>query len=263
MKIVNCGCGKKYDKRMLNLDFNGNEDVRQCDITKGLPLKDDSVDWIYNSCFLEHLTPEQADEFLWECRRTLKIGGGIRIVVPDLEDICRAYLSQLEAVEQSDNDRTQSRYEYSVIELVDQFTRGFSGGEMLRYWRRKDKDADYLKKRHGNEIQEVADLPEGSTYTGIKRKVRDALKGVRDNTIAKTRAYQCYKAGEFALAGEQHKWMYDRYSVIKLLERNGYHDVSLKEFNDSAIPQWKDFRLEINEDGSEYKPHCIYVEGYK
>ena len=51
----------------------------------GIPLPDESVDFVYSSHLLEHLYKENGACLVQECFRTLRKGGRIRIVVPDLE----------------------------------------------------------------------------------------------------------------------------------------------------------------------------------
>ncbi len=55
------------------------------DLSHGVPARDNSVDYIYSSHFLEHLHPAEAKALLVSCHRVLKPGGMIRIGVPDLE----------------------------------------------------------------------------------------------------------------------------------------------------------------------------------
>jgi len=62
------------------------------DVTRGIPHPDDSVDVVYSSHTLEHLVPDDARRLLAEAHRVLRPGGLIRIIVPDLERLARAYL---------------------------------------------------------------------------------------------------------------------------------------------------------------------------
>lgn len=55
------------------------------DITYGVPFRDQSVDYIYSSHFVEHLFLGQARSLFRDCHRVLKSGGVFRVVVPDLE----------------------------------------------------------------------------------------------------------------------------------------------------------------------------------
>lgn len=61
---------------------------RQHDVRQGLPFcPTGSVDLIYSSHFLEHLTYDDAVKFLRECRRAMKSDGCIRLIVPDASSI--------------------------------------------------------------------------------------------------------------------------------------------------------------------------------
>ena len=55
------------------------------DLTYGVPLPDDSADFVFTSHFLEHLFVEDARHFVNEIWRVLRPGGIARICVPDLE----------------------------------------------------------------------------------------------------------------------------------------------------------------------------------
>jgi SAM-dependent methyltransferase len=67
-------------------------EIRVHDVTQGIPHDDGTVDGIYSSHMLEHLEPWAAQNLLAECHRVLRPGGTLRVVVPDLEVIVRAYL---------------------------------------------------------------------------------------------------------------------------------------------------------------------------
>lgn len=62
------------------------------DLTKRLPFDDDSVSFIYGSHVLEHLYLADARRLLSECKRVLRAGGVIRLVVPDLRSMASTYL---------------------------------------------------------------------------------------------------------------------------------------------------------------------------
>ena len=71
------------DKRTYELPSIAKSIVRR-DVRRGLPLKSESVEFIYCSHFLEHIRHEEAIKVLKECHRVLKKGGWIRVVCPDL-----------------------------------------------------------------------------------------------------------------------------------------------------------------------------------
>lgn len=68
------------------------------DLRRGIPFKDECFDVVYHSHLLEHIDRDAAVAFLTECRRVLKKGGIIRIVVPDLECLARRYLDAMDRI---------------------------------------------------------------------------------------------------------------------------------------------------------------------
>lgn len=61
------------------------------DVRKKLPITDNSIDFVYSSHMIEHLYRKDAINFLTEILRILKIGGRIRLVLPDLEKLIESY----------------------------------------------------------------------------------------------------------------------------------------------------------------------------
>ena len=78
---------------VLNVKFPGN--VKYGDITKGLPVAENSVDGIYCSHTLEHLALNDLRTALKNTYKVLKAGGVFRMVLPDLEFYAREYISNL------------------------------------------------------------------------------------------------------------------------------------------------------------------------
>ena len=62
------------------------------DLRKKFPWEDNSVDVVYSSHTLEHLSKSEGQHFLTECHRVLKPNGIIRIIVPDLRAIANKYM---------------------------------------------------------------------------------------------------------------------------------------------------------------------------
>lgn len=262
-KYLNLGCGCKYVDlpEWVNVDFNTDGvNVLSVNILLGLPFNDGSIDAVFSSCMLEHFTLEQAKDHIRECYRVLKKGGIVRICVPDLEDICREYLKILDAVREDESFK--KKYEYILIELIDQMTRMESGGEMLKYWMSDERDEDYIKYRTGYpdgfEREKIGKL---NPSMPLKSKVKLAIKRCLDRRTNKF--YINWKQGRFALSGEQHKWMYDSYNLTRLLKDNGFSDITVMKYNVSNIEKWQEYGLEVNADGSEYKPHSLYIEATK
>jgi predicted SAM-dependent methyltransferase len=108
-KKFNLGCGDKLYKDFLNIgywsalesgglykDLNGSVGTFMLnhDLVNGIPAEDNSLDLIYHSHMLEHLSYEDGINFIKECYRTLKPNGRMRILVPDLELWINAYSSK-------------------------------------------------------------------------------------------------------------------------------------------------------------------------
>jgi len=96
---LNIGGQKGYK----TLAKNGVKDWTIVDVRKGadiihdvhegpMPIGDESVDAIYTSHTFEHIFPDKLTDVLKDCRRVLKPGGKIRIVVPNIERAIRAYV---------------------------------------------------------------------------------------------------------------------------------------------------------------------------
>jgi ubiquinone/menaquinone biosynthesis C-methylase UbiE len=68
------------------------KDVRRHNVIKGLPFPNESVSYIYSSHTFEHFTWEDSLTVAQECYRVLRMGGVLRIVVPDLRKIVDEYL---------------------------------------------------------------------------------------------------------------------------------------------------------------------------
>jgi len=102
-------------QKLLNLPQWPN-DVRKCDVRRGLPFADGTVRYIYSSHAFEHLTHEASVRVAQECFRVLARGGVIRIAVPDLRLIVNDYLS---------NRQPNASHEFVSRLLMGQTLRGF------------------------------------------------------------------------------------------------------------------------------------------
>lgn len=94
---LHIGCGTVYKNNWINIDNNNDKNIEKLDINwdlrHPLPFLDNSVDFIYNEHFLEHLTIDEGQAFLKDCQRVLKTSAIMRIAMPDLKAIINAYLN--------------------------------------------------------------------------------------------------------------------------------------------------------------------------
>lgn len=77
--------------KLFNVDWDPNIFVH--DLTKPLPWKDDTVDVVYTSHTIEHLTKEDGKSLIGEAYRVLRPGGVIRVIVPDLNVVVERLVS--------------------------------------------------------------------------------------------------------------------------------------------------------------------------
>jgi predicted SAM-dependent methyltransferase len=90
---VHLGCGPKYLPGFVNVDGNLFRRVdRWLDLRNGLPFRSGSVASVYASHVFEHFYADELERLFAECRRVLRSGGGLRLVVPDMEAAARAYV---------------------------------------------------------------------------------------------------------------------------------------------------------------------------
>jgi predicted SAM-dependent methyltransferase len=78
------GSSKYYSFDQYNEIIQKNK-LKFYDLRKGVPVADNSADFIYTSHFIEHLTKRDGKIFMKECYKKLKKGGVLRIAVPNLD----------------------------------------------------------------------------------------------------------------------------------------------------------------------------------
>lgn len=85
--------GKRISKIFNPIEYE-DTNVVYMNLNRPWKYNNNSVDIVYASHLFEHLTIKSSNLFLSEAYRTLKPGGIIRIVVPDLYQICKKYLEE-------------------------------------------------------------------------------------------------------------------------------------------------------------------------
>jgi predicted SAM-dependent methyltransferase len=281
MVYINLGCGNRHHPAWKNFDFESSHpDVVACDLRSGIPLADETADVVYHSHVLEHFVKDDAIFFLHECKRILKPGGILRVAVPDLEQIVRSYLTCLEAAREGTGPSAEANYEWAVIELIDQMCRNRSGGEMLNYWKQDEiVNEPFIMDRVGSEYGSFrkrlrASAPETSTGNGkmkqdspmpvlhrLRRKLGHLLWPDQGALSPEQRVQ--LTVGKFRLSGEVHQWMYDEFSLERLLLSSGFKAPGRKTAFESEIPNWADFIFLDVEGGLTRKPDSLFMEARK
>ena len=154
MHKLNLGCGNRIADGWVNIDFHSSDSRVKCvNFLGGLPYPDNNFDVVYSSHVLEHFTREHANFLLGEAYRVIKPHGILRVVVPDLEGSCREYLRIL-AMPDTDPGKAD-KYEWIIIELLDQLVRSFPSGQMGIFYKKLRNSDDqellsYVRSRTEN-----------------------------------------------------------------------------------------------------------------
>lgn len=130
---LHLGCGTVYKDGWINIDNNSDKNIKKLDLnydlSDGIPFEKDSVDYIYNEHFLEHLTVEEGQVFLKDCLRVLKKGGVMRIAMPDLEYSVKEYFNS--------NWKEENAEEFKKFHLEFIQTRAERLNMAFRWWGHK------------------------------------------------------------------------------------------------------------------------------
>ncbi|MFT3865065.1 MAG: methyltransferase domain-containing protein [Solirubrobacterales bacterium] len=97
------------------------DNVRVHNLSRGVPWPDGSADAVYHSHLLEHLDREVAPVFCSEIRRVLRPRGVHRVVVPDLEVLCRELIADLDTPDPPSD--AEPDHDDKVRELLEQSVR--------------------------------------------------------------------------------------------------------------------------------------------
>ena len=283
MKLLNLGCGNHYHKEWINIDFSSDSEyVKAHNLIKGIPYNDNSIDVVYHSHLLEHFTKKDAAIFIRECYRVLIPQGTIRIAVPDLETIAKEYLRNLNRALHNEPN-AESDYDWILLEMYDQTVRNTSGGEMAKYLFRKEiPNKEYVFNRLGNEAKNLHEnylnskntktLQHKASISPSKKTGIGNLSGLAKYILRHTffrkefeainNDLNAFEVGRFRLSGEVHQYMYDRYSLSKLLSGCGFKNIKVVSAFESCINDWNKYQLDTVE-GITRKPDSLFIEAIK
>jgi len=278
---LNLGCGHRFHPEWTNVDFVATaEGVMAADLAKGIPFPDASFDVVYHSHLLEHFSKGEAEPFLKECYRILRPNGILRVAVPDLEQIVKTYLIALEKAIKGSQEWADN-YEWILLEMYDQAVRDHPGGGMAAYLSQNHiPNREFILKRCGIEARNIMNrgrYRQQQFQNALKRKhnPKQLLSRVyrffhhRNHwrewllKVLCGREYRMLQTGRFRQKGENHRWMYDRYSLSVLLSKYGLKSIKQRTSAESYIPNWTSFNLDTEPDGTVYKPDSLYMEGVK
>ena len=261
MRYANLGCGARSHPDWINIDIAPQRPgVIAHDLSQGIPLDDASCDAVYHAHLMEHLRRADALRFMRECLRVLKPGGVLRVATPDLERMARLYLQTLE----KSRRRRPARMDHAGNVRPGR-PRGIRRAD-ARIPKRNPLPAEpFVLERIGEEGREIIEAlrrnPTAPATAPPPRRARlaDALRtlflGRRDRLAL--------RVGRFRLSGEVHQWMYDRFSLARLMSDAGFENPQPREANTSLIPGWTAFNLDTQADGTVIKPDSMYMEAVR
>jgi predicted SAM-dependent methyltransferase len=273
LRYLNVGCGSKFHKDWYNVDMTSNSSVViKANLLIGIPFPDNFFEIVYHSQVLEHIPKEKAGGFIKECLRVLKPNGILRIVVPDLENIVDEYKRLLIENMNNPNEMTDANYDWIMLEMYDQTVRNHSGGQMAEFLKRADIiNEKYIFERIGYVARDIRNSFRGGNTKNVnlKKAFSNSSMFIKAIKYLLHKIYQKVKIqtrvsriGAFRLGGEIHMWMYDKYSLSRLLRESGFSEISIKNPFKSDIPNWSEYELDIK-DGAIYDPTSLFIEARK
>lgn len=246
-KLLNMGCGSSYHSDWINIDINSsNKDVIECNIINGLPFENATIDVIYSSHVIEHLKENELDNVMKEINRVLKPKGILRLAVPDLEGIVNSYLKALHNVRSDETPENIANYDWMMLELYDQTVRTYSGGKM----------GDYLSQPQIINKQFIVERIGFEAENYWKNNEMNPNKPIDHSHDSKEEQLI------FRSSGEIHHWMYDSFSLKRVMKQYGFADIRKCSAGESRINNFSNYNLEVI-DGKERKPDSLYMEGIK
>ena len=271
-RLLNVGCGSKFHESWTNIDMTSHSPyVEAHNILKGLPYPSNWFEVVYHSQVLEHIPKENAFDFLKECFRVLKPGGILRVVCPDLENICKEYLRHLNENIARPSELSIANYDWILLEMYDQTVRTQPGGEMRKFLESPSlPNEGYILDRMGRVARAIIEASRVKPSTPNHKKKFLIFKysrlisflQYRLRTLRKFFLTDTMRIGSFRLGGEIHMWMYDRFSLSRLLSLVGFVDIEHLDAYDSSIPAWETYELDIK-DGKIFDPTSLFMEARK
>jgi SAM-dependent methyltransferase len=269
---LNLGCGPTFHPDWVNIDIRPTDPrVRTGNITNGIPLEANVCDAVYHSHVLEHLSVQEAQFFLAECYRVLKPGGVLRVVVPDLEQIARLYLEYLESAVAGGDQR---KYDWMVLELIDQVARSSRGGAMAPHLAAANGEhREFIRQRfglHAENMWRALERPPPSFAQRVRDagpaqlwfRLRVALAAIAVGLVGGTKARNALREGVFRQSRETHLHMYDRFSLSRLLRASGFRDPRVLRADESSIPDFARYELDLLAHRVR-KPDSLFMEANK
>ena len=123
---LNFGCGPHQEKGFINIDIRDMGQEMIWDMRDGIPFPDNSVDEVYLSHTLEHVTDDEALAFIVDALRVLKKDKLLVVVVPHINTGTAIYFGHKSYWNQ-DKIEALYRSETSMAKFLIEENREFEG----------------------------------------------------------------------------------------------------------------------------------------
>lgn len=180
-----------------NYQVNIPKDLVLLDVRKGLPFKDNTVNYIFTSHFLEHLTYFEGMALIKECYRIATPGAIIRIAVPDVELLVRKYL--------------EKDHEFNAVLA-------------------KDRISGWVFE--GRKLNEIGFAEILSTHFYAAQSITNPWTKLALGILNGQLLFDMKKK----MVMYYHKWMYDFESLELLLKNVGFRNIRRCEFRQGKVP---------------------------
>jgi predicted SAM-dependent methyltransferase len=217
--MLNVGAGRFRHRDWINVDLKVSSlsiDWRDSDINHDLlsytllPFHDDTVDAIYSSHTMEHISQDAVDFFFVDAKRILKPGAIMRISVPNTDLAINAFL------------RCDRRF----------FEEFYSE-------RLKDTPLYNLLVRY------VATQAVNTKFSGNSLHIIDRLENMNYNQILAFLCELCEKCDlkYQALNFMDHVNWFNEKKLINTFKKAGFKNVQVSGFGQSQLPHFRDTRI--------------------
>lgn len=271
---INLACGSVFldNPNWINFDYvSSSKAVKKTNLLKRLPLEKETADAVYLSAYLEHVPYSKVNDFLNEILRILKPGGIVRFVLPDFESIANNYVNLRKL---GDHEKA----DFLVLNLIDQYVRNISGGELNAFFSKIKSKSDkykslkeFIRERTGENLT-VCNFQQKQNYNFFFKNYKSILESI----VRRIEQYwikiiimalpSAFRNQNISLAqiGERHQWLWDFYSLKKVLENVGFLGVKRVSANTSTIKDFPFYPLDVDESGKPRKgAESMYIEAIK
>ena len=260
-RFLNLACGATYvdTPQWLNLDYTPlGPAVRQADLLGPLPVADASLQLVYSSHFIEHVPRTHIAGLLRECHRVLQPGGLLRLVVPDMQEMCSRYV-------QARNAGDHEIADVLVLEMLDQCVRKRAGGELAElYDRVRSGPADSSMRRFI--FERSGETLAADSAPAMARPFFSRMQGAIERRYVRLvlrllpRAFRQQNVS-LADVGELHAWLYDKHTLGALLLQAGFSQPQVMAHDRSAEPNFPFVPLDTTSAGRPRKGlQSLYLE---